>query len=129
MRELIIIMNLYYKSIWYNNNNYNNISLTIDDFPSETMNNYELLDLWMSKIDTEGFSILNIDEDSTKENKQHGVDVCKKYGITYMDREERGMLHNVVSACKYFENQNIEWIVFITHDCYPTTPNFFTKFI
>ena len=91
-------------------------------------NNYELLDLWMSKIDTEGFSILNIDEDSTKENKQHGIDVCKKYGITYMDREERGMLHNVVSACKYFENQNIEWIVFITHDCYPTTPNFFTKF-
>lgn len=45
VRELITIVNLYYKSIWYNNNYYNNIGLTIDDFPSETMNNYELLDI------------------------------------------------------------------------------------
>jgi hypothetical protein len=91
-------------------------------------NNYELLDLWLSKVDTEGFSILNIDEDSTKENKQKGKNICNKYGVTYMDREERGMLHNVVSACNYFQKHDLEWIMFITHDCYPSTPNFFTKF-
>ena len=28
-------------------------------------NNYNLLDVWLSRVDTEGFSILNIDEDST----------------------------------------------------------------
>ena len=35
-------------------------------------NNYNLLDVWLSRVDTEGFSILNVDEDSTPENKEIG---------------------------------------------------------
>ena len=41
-------------------------------------NNYELLDQWCSSIDTEGYYILNIDEDSTDEQKKLGKEVCKK---------------------------------------------------
>lgn len=90
-------------------------------------NNYELLDFWMQKVDTEGFTILNIDEDSTEENKSKGKEVCSKYNITYMDREERGMLHNMVTACNFFQNQGLEWIVFNTHDSFPEK-EFYSKF-
>ena len=68
-------------------------------------NNYDLLDFWMQKVNTEGFSILNIDEDSTEENKSKGREICKKHNIIYMDREERGMLHNIVTACNFFKNK------------------------
>ena len=35
-------------------------------------NNYELLDNWMNKVDTENFSVLTIDEDSIEKNKEIG---------------------------------------------------------
>ncbi|MAB65304.1 MAG: hypothetical protein CL662_00545 [Bacteroidetes bacterium] len=82
-------------------------------------NNYELLDFWMQNVDTEGFSILNIDEDSTEENKSKGREICKKYNIEYLDREERGMLFNMITACNYFKSKGLEYIVYNTHDSFP----------
>ena len=70
-------------------------------------NNYELLDNWMNKVDTENFSVLSIDEDSTETNKKIGKDVCSKHKIVYMDREERGMQNNIVTACNYFKPKGI----------------------
>jgi hypothetical protein len=90
-------------------------------------NNYELLDNWMEQVDTEGVCILNIDEDSIEENKKIGIEVCKKHDIFYMDREERGMLHNITTAGKYFKSKDIDWIVWFQHDCFPLTENFFSK--
>jgi hypothetical protein len=90
-------------------------------------NNYDLLDFWMQKVNTEGFSILNIDEDSTEENKSKGREICKKHNIIYMDREERGMLHNIVTACNFFKNKGLEWIVYNTHDSFPEE-GFYSKF-
>tara|TARA_B100000035_G_scaffold268837_1_gene242459 strand:+ start:10720 stop:11631 length:912 start_codon:yes stop_codon:yes gene_type:complete len=90
-------------------------------------NNYELLDFWMQNVDTEGINILNIDEDSTKENKTKGKEICKKHNIKYMDREERGMLFNMVTACNYFESEGLEWIVWSQHDSFPEE-GFFSKF-
>ena len=58
-------------------------------------NNYELLDNWMKKVDTTGYEILSIDEDSTDENKSIGQTICNKHNVVYMDRDERGMQHNV----------------------------------
>tara|TARA_R110001583_G_scaffold13766_1_gene58632 strand:- start:14220 stop:15155 length:936 start_codon:yes stop_codon:yes gene_type:complete len=90
-------------------------------------NNYELFDNWCKKTDTTGYEILNIDEDSTDEQKILGKSICKKHGITYLDREERGMLWNLLTACNYFENLNKEYILYFSHDCYPKTDNFFNK--
>ena len=90
-------------------------------------NNYNLLDNWMNMVDTSGFSILSIDEDSTEENKSIGKEVCKKHNITYMDREERGMQFNVLSACNHFKEKDIDWILWFQHDCYPKTEDFFNK--
>lgn len=91
-------------------------------------NNYEMLDFWMeNQPNIQEFSILNIDEDSTEENKAKGKEICKKNGIAYMDREERGMMHNLSTACKYFKQQNLEWIIWNSHDSLPEK-GFFDKF-
>ena len=52
-------------------------------------NNYEMFDLWFESATNEGFEVLSIDEDSTPENKKKGKEICKKHGITYMDKEKR----------------------------------------
>ena len=92
-------------------------------------NNYEMLDSWMQRVDTSGYTVLSIDEDSTLENKALGRKVCDKYNVVYMDRDKRGMQHNIQSACTYFKNTNpsIEYILWFQHDSYPKTEDFFNK--
>ena len=90
-------------------------------------NNYEMFDLWFASTTNEGFEVLSIDEDSTPENKQKGKDICKKHGITYMDREKRGMFNNIETAKNYFKSKGIEWVIWFQHDCFPLTEDFFTK--
>jgi hypothetical protein len=91
-------------------------------------NNYDLLDYWLTKVNTNNIFILNIDEDSTIENKDKGRIICEKHNVTYMDREERGMQNNITSACSIFKNNNLEWILWFQHDCFPIEENFFERF-
>jgi len=74
---------------------------------------------------TPNMRVLNIDEDSSKEEKHKGRKICKKHNIIYMDREEKGMSFNAVSACNFF---NADWLIWFQHDCWPITPGFFEKF-
>ena len=90
-------------------------------------NNYEMFDLWFENSTNEGFEVLSIDEDSTEENKKIGKQICKKYNITYMDREKRGMFNNIETAKKYFKVKGIDWVIWFQHDCYPLTKDFFKK--
>mgnify|MGYP003115548215 CR=1 FL=1 len=91
-------------------------------------NNYELLGNWSSIVDTSGYKVLNIDEDSTPEQKTLGKEICKKYNIEYKDRENRGMQWNLLTACNYFEKHDIEYLLYFSHDCYPMeTKDFFNK--
>ena len=92
-------------------------------------NNYALLDNWVKKVDIEECEVLSIDEDSTEDNKKNGKEICSQRGIVYMDREERGMQNNIVTACNYFESRGVEWLIWFQHDCFPLNENFFTKFI
>jgi len=91
-------------------------------------NNYQMLDSWMSKVDVENCKVLNIDEDSTNENKSIGKEICSKNNISYLDREDRGMQNNITTACKYFQSSGVEWIVWFAHDCFPLGDNFFSNF-
>jgi hypothetical protein len=91
-------------------------------------NNYELFDVWMNRVDVENYFILNIDEDSTLENKEIGKEICTKYGIHYMDREKKGLQNNLQSACTVFKQQGIDWFIWFQHDCYPVTEKFFSSF-
>ena len=90
-------------------------------------NNYRLLDSWMSKVDIEGCKVLNIDEDSTDENKKMGREICSKNNIAYLDREERGLQNNITTARNHFKPMGIDWIIWFQHDCFPLDQNFFTK--
>lgn len=90
-------------------------------------NNYELLDNWCSRVDTKDYLILNIDEDSTDEQKLLGKEICKKYNVVYLDRETRGMHFNLVTASNFFKGKGFEWIMYFSHDCYPKTEDFFNK--
>ena len=74
-------------------------------------NNYKLLDSWMNMVDIEGLEVLSIDEDSDKNNKEQGKQICEKHNVVYMDREERGMQNNIVTACNYYKPKGIEWII------------------
>ena len=91
-------------------------------------NNYELLDSWMNIVDTEGLEVLSIDEDSDKDVKEQGKQICEKHNVVYMDREERGMQNNIVTACNYFEPLGIKWLIWFQHDCFPLNEKFFNKF-
>ena len=55
-----------------------------------TRNNYDMLEDWLKTTDYEGFEVLNIDEDSTPEQKTLGKQICEKYNIKYLDRDKRG---------------------------------------
>jgi hypothetical protein len=91
-------------------------------------NNYPLFDIWMDRVDTEGYPILSIDEDSSPENKEIGKKICNKYGIHYMDREVKGLQNNLQSACNFFKQKGVERFIWFQHDCFPQTPQFFSKF-
>ena len=90
-------------------------------------NNYSMLDSWKKQVDTKDYPLLNIDEDSTPDQKNIGKTICNNHNITYMDREERGMQFNVLTGCNYFEKQNKEWMLWCAHDIFPLTENFFDK--
>jgi len=91
-------------------------------------NNYELLDNWLKVVDIEGCEVLSIDEDSSEANKKIGREICHKNGVAYMDREERGMQNNIVTACNYFEPLDVKWLIWFQHDCFPLNDGFFNKF-
>ena len=92
-----------------------------------TRNNYAMLEDWLKTVDCEGFEILNIDEDSTDEQKSFGKKICEKYNVKYMDREKRGFINNVATAYNYFKSLDIHWGFWSHHDCYPLTDKFFDK--
>tara|TARA_Y100001937_G_scaffold51072_1_gene71072 strand:- start:1117 stop:2100 length:984 start_codon:yes stop_codon:yes gene_type:complete len=90
-------------------------------------NNYDLLDKWLSEVDWNGFEVLNIDEDSEHLEVQKGKSICKKHNITYMDRDKRGLLNNITTAMEYYQDSDVDWVIWFQHDCFPLTPNFFDR--
>ncbi len=94
-------------------------------------NNYDYMDkVWVEKTliecDVNNIKVLNIDEDSTDEEKQKGRDMCKRRGITYMDREEPGMHHNIDTAIRFF-GKDIKYLIWFQHDCWPIQKDFFYR--
>ena len=94
-------------------------------------NNYDFMEkFWIpntvGKCDI-NCKILNIDEDSTEEEKQKGKILCDRYNINYIDREERGMHHNIDTAIRFF-GDSVKYIIWFQHDCWPLQEDFFVRF-
>ena len=50
-------------------------------------NNYEFMrQFWSKRINNRSYEVLNIDEDSSDEQKKLGKDICKNHGFAYLDR-------------------------------------------
>lgn len=94
-------------------------------------NNYDYMgELWCKKTleesDGNFFKVLNIDEDSSEEEKEKGKALCDKYeNMTYMDREEPGMHHNIDTAIRFF-GDSVKYIIWFQHDCWPLQNDFFS---
>ena len=90
-------------------------------------NNYNFMDkFWAPRINNGPYKVLNIDEDSTKDEKKHGKRLCKQYGFDYANRENRGMLNNITTAINHFDKA--KYIVWFQTDCWPLQKNFFLEF-
>jgi len=91
-------------------------------------NNYSMMDkIWAKRINNREYPVLNIDEDSSNDQKKLGRDICKKYKFTYIDREKRGILHNIDSAIRFF-GEKVKYIVWFQTDCWPLQEDFFFNF-
>ena len=96
-------------------------------------NNYDYMEeCWCKKTleesDGNFFKVLNIDEDSTEGEKQKERVLCDKYeNMTYMDREEPGMHHNIDTAIRFF-GDDVKYIIWFQHDCWPLQKDFFNRF-
>ncbi len=91
-------------------------------------NNYGMMDkFWAPRINNGKYQVLNIDEDSSKDQKIIGQDICTKYGFAYMDRDVRGIHNNVTTAIKKF-GPKIKFIVWFQTDCWPIQEDFFHRF-
>jgi len=96
-------------------------------------NNYRFLDtFWAPEIkkcnNAEKYKIVNIDEDSTDKNKEEGKEVCKKHGILYLDREERGMHGNLYTCANLFKKEGIRYILWCQTDSWPLQLDFLDRF-
>ncbi len=91
-------------------------------------NNYEFMEkFWLPHFVGKA-PILNIDEDSLPQEKDRGQKMCQMSGVTYVDREERGMQNNLVTASSFFRSKGIEWLIWFQHDCWPMGQSFLTDF-
>ncbi len=91
-------------------------------------NNYEFMDkFWLPRINAGSYPVLNIDEDSSSQEKTYGKKICDRDGVIYMDRQDRGMHNNIITASKYFGSR-VKYIVWFQTDCWPLQANFFPDF-
>ena len=83
-------------------------------------NNFEFVErFWVPNSMMESYSVLNIDEDSTSEQKKLGREVCSRHGIEYLDRDKRGMQWNLFQACNWFKERGATFVLWYQHDCWP----------
>jgi len=93
-----------------------------------TKNTYSMVEEWISLYDYSGISMLNLDLNSDKESRLKGKEICKKHGIVFKDCNSTEMQDNINQALKYFyEEEGIEWVLYMHHDAYPMLENTLTQ--
>jgi hypothetical protein len=89
-----------------------------------TRNTYTMIDEWYSLYDYTGVPILNLDLNSEKKYRAAGQEICKKYGIDFLDANTTALQDNILQAAQFFfEKKGIEWVLYMHHDAYPMEKN------
>lgn len=93
-------------------------------------NNYVMLENDVLKnIDCEGFEFINIDDDSTEDQRSEGRWLCDKNEIVYIQNKKKGVQFAVDTLMDFVgrERKKCKWILLFQHDNYPITPDFFKR--
>ena len=96
-----------------------------------TSNYYDMFDgcqYKYSRANHDEVVVVNVDINSTEENKQDGIKTCERLGIHFVnpDFELTSTQQSVLEADKYLTKNNIDvdWIVCFQHDVIPMESNF-----
>ena len=90
-------------------------------------NNYEMLEkevLTNNKL--EGFSLINVDDNSETSQIKLGKKICEKNNIIFLHNKNKGIQWAIQTAIDTLGDE-IEWIISIQHDCYPLSENFYSR--
>tara|TARA_Y100001963_G_scaffold148442_1_gene226340 strand:- start:2655 stop:3575 length:921 start_codon:yes stop_codon:yes gene_type:complete len=88
-------------------------------------NNYDMIPVFLKNTDLNGYKLYNVDDCSTEEEIQKGKEICNKHDITFLPNSGRGLQWSVQTM---IENTDSKFLVWCTHDSFPLTDNFFSKF-
>jgi glycosyltransferase involved in cell wall biosynthesis len=91
-------------------------------------NNYDMLTGEVIKnINTEGFELINIDDNSSNEEIKKGKQICLDNNIVFLENKDRGVQMATQTLIDFInENRpNCKWIVCFQHDIYPISADFF----
>lgn len=91
-------------------------------------NNYDMLEGEVLKnINLEGFELINVDDDSSEEEKEKGKDICNAHDIVFLENKDRGVQMATQTLIDFInENRpNCKWIICFQHDIYPISIDFF----
>jgi len=88
-------------------------------------NNYDMINVFLKNTNLEGFHLYNIDDCSTEDEIKKGKEICKNNNITFLSNLDRGLQWSVQTMV---ENTDSKFLVWATHDSFPLTENFLSKF-
>jgi hypothetical protein len=91
-------------------------------------NNYDMLEGEVLKnINLDGFELINIDDNSSEEEKEKGKRICNARNIIFLENKDRGVQMATQTLIDFInENRpNCKWIICFQHDIYPISIDFF----
>jgi hypothetical protein len=91
-------------------------------------NNYDMLSGEVIKnINTEGFELINVDDNSSIAEIKKGKQICLDNNIVFLENKDRGVQMATQTLIDFInENRpNCKWIVCFQHDIYPISTDFF----
>ena len=95
-------------------------------------NNYEMLEKEIIpnyNLKNIGYEFINIDDNSSKDQFDLGSQICKDNNIKMIKNKGRGLFEALQTVIDYVNDNNFDYkhIVWVSHDTYPLTTNFFDK--
>ena len=88
-------------------------------------NNYDMISVFLDNVNLEGYKLYNVDDCSDEEEIKKGKEICENNDITFLPTSGRGLQWSVQTM---IENTDSKFLIWGTHDSFPLTENFFSKF-
>ena len=90
-------------------------------------NNYDMLEsVFLKHVDLGGFQLYNIDDASEPEEIAKGKEICERHNIKFIPNQDRGLQWAAKTMLDNIDD-DVEFIVWCTHDTIPMNQNFFKQ--